>query len=398
MSKTATFFFLSLSFVFLSSSVLAITISPVGYEIDYVPGNKETITFFVSNIPNGVDITLDGSLADHSRIKTDLKTCLSSCRIDLEITVPNLEDQPGYQSMDIFFKEGVPPEGYGQSPLAGKAQVKAKVFLIGPYPNKFLTIDVQTQDQSFRYHVGDMIYFVAHVRNHGRETVGLTKGELQISSQEDGINLSVPLTPVQNLGYKERGEMYAQWDSSDFPLGQYQYKAVVDYDGEAAKAQGLLQLGDKVVKVVGISKHEFVQGTIDQFQLSVENFWNRDLKAEISLTLKAKNGTTMAEAQTAAYPIEARSAADVDAFFDFSDVNSGDYVLEAATFVDDEPSANSSFSILVVEPTPEQSAMQQPARQNYFLALPIVLILIIIMLSFLLLYKYKREGPSQDGF
>ncbi len=393
--------------LFLLPGVFSIRLTPPALEFAYEPGVKHTVTFNVNDLKNnGVQVETGGDFSRSIKLLSDPSTCKESCGLEFEITVPEFpSNAPGKKEAYISFSE-VPPSAYGRPAVFAVGKIRAPMIIYAPYPNKYVVVEVGTQDNKRRFQLGETAYFIARVNSHGKETINSLKGNIEIKSEKGELITTVPLTTKTNLPYGETVDLYAEWQTNPtFARGVYFYNAIVDYDGNTASHSRALELGDQVIEVRKFEPDQFTANTINRLEITLYNSWSSNTPASVKAVLNSKSGQVLTTSSSSTIEVPTGNIARVPLFLDLGSVSPGEYDLNFTTQFNEGKTYSQQYSVIVnsdsstIKEPQQNSAPNLPLQEKEgSLFLPVILTIIILIalaLLILIIIKKKKKGTTQ---
>ncbi|MBU0460781.1 MAG: hypothetical protein ABIH82_04555 [Candidatus Woesearchaeota archaeon] len=391
-----------LLFLFSFTFTIALSITPSVQDLQYVPGEVRTISFTTSGAEK-IGVDLGGILASHSKLltPTEMTGCANGpCSINVEITIPNLEDQPGRNDLSVVVTE-MPLTGEFAGGISAVPRIIGIVRMLVPYPGKYL--EAKLVASSDKVNVGQKVQFTALVTSFGGETVNKIIGNLNIfplGPGEDKFTLEFP--SAEGLGPGQTLEMKTVWDTTGINPGRYKAVANLSYDeGKSAFADIFgLDIGDRLVKILSVNPLTFTTGKIQKVQVEVRNYWNEVFDVYVNLKLKDDSSSVLTESDSKSIELD-KGAGGIDTFIDLSNVNPGDYILEVTTFFDEGLNYSQNFNVVVLNGfidlgDNEADKIEKEHGGSGFLYLLVGLIILIILGTFF--YLRKKKLKEEDSF
>lgn len=239
--------------IFLCSGVFAaLGVDPRSYEVDFEPGLTKNFSFdfVLDNILT--DLYIKGDLADY--VSLNKNKISGNENVVVLLNLPLEISTPGINQIDIVAGDVV-------------AAIKIKV----PYPEKFVELELSAPNVN----AGEDVDINLKIINKGIKTMNINyileiyKGDEKIETikktQNEFLNISKTLNYVVSL------------DTSNYPAGNYNAVALVNYDENIARTENLFRLGELSIRILNYTK-VFRENKIDKFEIDVESLWNSDIK------------------------------------------------------------------------------------------------------------------------
>jgi hypothetical protein len=238
-------------------------VSPAVHEVNFVPGLEESFHFnFISDDNMGrFAIEVEGDLAEY--ITLSKEEIVGSGEVDALMKLPQVIEKPGTHRILVGARQLSREEGGTHLLLAIRGVIKVNV----PYPGKYAELELETEDAN----AGEPIKLNLKIYSRGKEAI-TTDSKIEIYDLQNRKVETLDLgEDMINSG--EFVEIDATLNTVNYGSGNYKVKAVVEYGGREAEAEGAFRLGELFVKVVDYSK-EFKRNRVSPFVIVVESFWN----------------------------------------------------------------------------------------------------------------------------
>jgi hypothetical protein len=197
-----------------------------------------------------------------------------------------------------------------------------KIYVRVPYPNKYAEAELQISASK----IGEDVVFTVPVFNFGRQNIDGVSAEVEIYGPNNE-KLGMAKAESISLAASQSGKLVARW-RADVKPGIYHAVAMVDYDGQSAKAERDFDLGDLRVKATAIDVGNFRLGNVAKMDILLENLWNQPLKnvyGEVEVRDQSKSYTKF---KTAGVDLEPYSKGMIISYWDTTGVPVGRYIVD----------------------------------------------------------------------
>jgi len=392
---------LMLAFILLASAlnVLALGITPGAVEIGYKPGESHSSKFTISIFVGKLQVTFEGDLASVASVSEDTFFMDKPKAITVSYTLAE-GLAPGRHVLRVVVTPYMEKQyGVKDSRILARAQIVGQIVTYIPYPEKYLRIYVGDCDSFVSE--GDKAYFTIKVRNLGNQTIKLINGNLKIYDPQGSEVSSVRLTPVGSLGPLEKGEMYAEWDTSGVMPGSYKFRAFVNYDeGKSVNTSGNnIYVGKLELELFNITPKKAPNDKVTPVTVFIKNKWNQEVKFDIKLKVMDSGGKVLSESDGPLTEIGRAATKQVKVFLDTLGVVPGNYTLEVLLTTDDGHEFTNKFPFEILEGKGDKKVPQEekPSASPVLYGILIVLVLIVVLLAIIAVYLYTKKVVKTGG-
>jgi len=318
-------FSLILFITILSSSVLALGVTPGRTTFIYVPGEQQTVEFTVINSEK-VDMDLV------VLIQGDLNESISVSEVSFHMSA---EEESRTLSYTINMPSGLSPglnigevvviQLPGKSPtseafIGAAVAVITQIYVNVPFPGKYAeaALNVIGPDADGK------IIFVIPVLSRGDLDLVRVRGIIDIFGPLNEKVVTVNTNEISLLS-QERGEIIVTWDADVAP-GPYRAVATVIYDEDTLTIEREFNVGTRTLDLLGVEVNSFSLGGIAKFELLVENRWSNTISgAYVQMLVYNSEGEVMADFKSPTYDISPLEKTLMIAFWDTAGVRVGNY-------------------------------------------------------------------------
>lgn len=317
---------LILSVVLLSSSVLAIGITPSKRIVNFEPG--QNLTYGVDIVNNGrenLEVVLypRGEFAENVKLSTQMLELGSDDeykRVNVEFTMPQKIEEAGPHTVEIVAvgSEKV-PEGKGAVVKADLAVISQLVIDV-PYPDKYAEARIHVYDTE----VGKPVTMSVPVFNKGSLQLENVQVKIQVFTSE-GIMVDQIVTDARSLAPGTSTKFSVQATKEYFE-GNYKAVATVLYDGEQIDVETEFSIGELTIDIKNLVVNEFTLGEVAKFDILLYNAWSTELRnvyAEMEIT--GEDNTVYTQFKTVAIDIPSRGIGTLEGYWYTQGVEPGIY-------------------------------------------------------------------------
>jgi hypothetical protein len=311
--------------IIIVQDVSALGITPGRRTFDYVPGQREDVSFEVINSERKeVDLVVlvqgvlnqsisVSEVSFHMNADEDRKT------LSYSVTMPpGLE--PGTQVSEVVVLE-LPSRTSNSEAFVGAAVgVATQIHVNVPYPGKFV-------EASFNVIGPDSgeLNFVIPVVSRGDLDIARVRATIDIFS---GLNEKIDTISTNEISLSSgaRREVVSKWKPQNLNAGKYRAVATLIYDEETITLEKDFSIGDRLLELLQIEVNDFVLGGIAKFELLVENKWSEEiLGAYAQMQVFNDEDGVMADFKSPTIDIPAFEKKLLVAFWDTVGVDKGKY-------------------------------------------------------------------------
>ncbi len=281
----------------------------------------------------------EGDLAEYIHVSPNeitFKEGDSAKSVVLKINLP-LTTPPGVSTSYVVVEQDL--GSTGPNVISSRVLLKHKVLVQGEYPDKYVEVKVNFQDQ------GNEIQFVSEVENLGKKDIERVKTTFFVNGEElDGEELDaeeglsqdaelagkeeqimpVAETETVSLDRKETKLLKTKVDKSLFSLGEYKVSAITEYDDLEVELVKELRIGKPEVDVTYFNPY-FVSYQVNEYAMDLLNKWNKKIKnVFVDVEIK-KNEQKIDEFRTKSVDIESLAMERIQDYLDARDKEPGSY-------------------------------------------------------------------------
>ena len=400
------FFLLAFGFfliLLVMPDVLALGITPGRTTFEYEPGQTKEIDFTVINSENrDVDIAVlvQGDLNQSisvSEVSFTLKAGESKT-LRYEINIPS-DLSPGQHLSEVVALQLPGKSPTSEAFIGAAVGVATQISIFVPFPGKYAEagFNIIGPDD------GGKVTFAIPILSRGDLDLARVRGTVDIFSS---LNEKIETISTNEIGIlsKQRGEIVAEWDSSEFPPGPYRAVANIIYDEQVLTLENEFTVGRRALEVQNIEVNDFFLGDIAKFEILVENKWNNPIKGAFAEMFVYNNeGDALANFRSATQDIQPLEKALIVAFWDTAGVRTGNYDSSLVLKYGDsserqdfklEVSENEINVIglgYVISASPSNSGGSEFSGLTFILITAIVVLILINLLWFLILRKKLKK-------
>lgn len=377
------YLFIVYCILILSSTILvnAIGIGPPRIKIDFQPGLKQDIEYYIvntENMPINVEIYAKGDLKDYIAFdETSFKLYSGGTKtIIAHLTLPEKIDKPGTNVVKIGALAS--PITAKAATVAAKAGVESQLLIEVPYEGKYLSANIVVEDVK----VGEIAELIVKISNLGKEDIASVSAVINIYDL-DNNKIDTVLTDKKELKAGESSELKAQLDTKDVKPGTYKAAALVDYDGNKKEVSTTFNVGDVLIEIIDLKTKDFSPGAIARFSLEVESKWNKLITSVYAvIEIYDPSLNLVGSAESKKFDVPAWSKKQIDVFWDSTGIIPGKYKVKAILHYKGK-TAEKSFDIEVKK------------RGNIW---GVVLVgALILLIAYLVWSKWGKRKPKRKS-
>jgi len=308
--------------VLFTGNANALGITPGRTSLDYSPGSHSLQITIINSDHKELNLVifaqgeLNGSiLIPESRIRMSPEEYEK--KIDIQVNLPE-GIQPGMREGEIVVVESPANLQGGAASLGAALAVASQVRVFSPYPGKYIEADLKVSGSS------ENKRFIVEMKSRGQESISKAEAEIKIydSSGKEVKSLKSNSMP---LAIGDKKELIAEW-KVDAPLGRYNAKAVLNYDGQEVLLEKQFEVGEYLLELLQLYVKDFKLGGIAKFNALVLNKWSEAI-SNAYLEMKVMNNQfeEIADVKSATYNIPDGQKTTMVYYWDTAEVIEGMY-------------------------------------------------------------------------
>lgn len=314
----------------ISSSALAIGITPGRTTIDFEPGLEKEVHFTVINNENkDMNVLLyvdDGAYDTFITLFDSVVTFRSdeqSKGFSYRINLPDEMDKPGTHEIDIIAMEMPGKDTEGMFVGATTAVVTQALVRV-PYPGKYVVADLAVKEAG----PGEPVNFFVKSTNLGTDNVLRAQAIIDIFGPTNEKIATIE-TAEAGIGAKSGKEFQATWNA-DVKAGVYHAVVTLRYDadigGGVTTVEKNFAIGNLYIDITDINVKNFRLGGVAKFNIMAESKWNQQVNGVYgNMIIEDAAGNSVADINTATVSIDPLGKNELFAFWDTDGVKAGDY-------------------------------------------------------------------------
>lgn len=319
-------YFIIFLLVFMISNVCALGISPGRTTIQFESGLEKEIEFnIINNEHKYMDVIISsmmvGDLKESISLfdgKVEFLPSEEKKTLKYRVKLPE-ELSPGLHIAEIIAVQSPKEQDDGLF-VGATIAVVSQLYVYVPCPGKCIEADLEVMDAE----ENTTVTFIVPVISRGKLGIGEVRAIIDIYDLM-GNKVGSSETNYLPLDSGARVELTGKW-KANVPIGDYNAKITILYDGESAYLEKKFSIGVKTLSIESILVNDFVLGEIAKIRILVENRWNQELKnvyADLSVYNNEKQ--VMANVKSAPEDIAADSKKELVAYWDTVGVKEGEY-------------------------------------------------------------------------
>jgi|GEM_PF-4229449 len=380
----------------LTSSVFALGIRPAKTTINFEPDlEKEYVFYIVNNENQPLTITLkaDGLLKDYISFEKQEITLIpeeSLKEVKFKVSLPQALT-PGLNLGEIIVTETQSKiTGAMTGMISANLQLIHKIFVIAPYPEKYVDVDIKLRMRDIESDI------ITEIRNSGTQNLNEVLTLIEVFNNNKKIKeLKTPplaLEPAQTKQY------YLTLGHDELPNGEYDVDVQVWYDNEELKVTRKLLAGEPKIEVLNLEKF-FLEKEINDLKIEVQSQWNKEIKDIYADIVVQRNGQTLYSDKTVAFNLKAEENKVIKTYIDATNIEAGEADLYI-TFHHNEKKDGYQTQIEFLTEKDYQGQtkiIEMPGgRFTYVILIILVLLIAAILVVIIIPSKRKKQEIAQQ--
>jgi hypothetical protein len=284
-----------MAFILLILNVCAVGIVPAIHEVRFKPGETYSFTFYAradGGQQTPVSIFMNGELSKYVEPKDYIypnyvsKTVPESGIIPFEFTVKMPEDanpSPGRNILSVYVSDAVASGGT----IGVTTAVQSWLVFVVPYPGKYADVSFDIPNTN----VNQSTTVNLNIVSRGQEPLVDTKATIEIRDQTESLKDTIHFNNV-NVAPGETKTLTETLHTELYTPGKYTGKADYFYAENKKEVKAEFRVGTLQLNLLR-NTEKLVEGTINKFEVVIENQWNNDLEEVYATgTIYAQNFKT----------------------------------------------------------------------------------------------------------
>ena len=378
--------------------VFSFSLTPGHRKIYFEPGLKTTVSFTVDNYDGSTKVF---ELVPSTKSSDVLEIIDQIVHIEEQNVIIEkgkkhsfsadiiLPDNLSYGRHEIFINIfGNEPGGGGM--IGVRTLLAFKVIVISRYPGIY--VDGYLLGIT-AVNIGEVARLRTSVSNLGSEDIKSIRTKVDIYNGSKYIE-SV-YSSETSLPSKTSNELVALLSTEDYPIGEYNAKAIIEYDGmvKNASRSRILRIGELFIDLVNISSRKFGNNKINKFDIIVESKWNRPADVYADVIVNDILGEEKAKFRTQSTTINGWEAGRVPAYFDVHNIENGKYKLKAVLNYE-EKTTEKEFDIEIAESGEAEIVEEMPGMPKTTLIIIIQGAVILLLIIVGLIFFFRKKSKS----
>lgn len=325
--------------------ILAIGISPGRRTFDFEPGAVHEV---VLNIHKGSSdeylLKVDGELAEYIELEKDKIVFASNEKIKqvkYVLEIPEMLASGIRQSSIRVLSDE--KDVFGRTKINVLPSVISQVWIKVPYSGKKLAIE---NIEVIEPRTKEVVTIRIAVENIGDEILNKVTGMLTVIDPEDNEVIELETNEVNDLEPGKRAILETKWVPDILP-GNYELKAMVEYDKFKIEQTTSFVLGEPIILVKRIESENFKLGGIVDIGVIIESKWNEEIE-DVHADIFLKKDNYHRTIRTTSVDLVAGQEEKIEAYWDTSDAVQGNYDLTVKIYALDKVIKN-LFTISVTD-------------------------------------------------
>ncbi len=270
-----------------------------------------------------VNIYVEGEMASFVKLKTSEKKLSfrsddNAKEVEFELRIKKDEIPPGASTANIVIEETL--DNPGSNVVSSKIILKHKINLQGPYPDKYIEMQINFHQQA------DRIEFVSEVKNLGKKEIQKLQTKFYVNDKEQ--KQQELKTETISLPQKESKLLKTNVAKDKFnEAGEYEVTAITTYDDQQLELYKSLVIGSPEVEVSYFDKY-FIAYKVNQYTMDLLNRWNKIIPNVYVDVRVLKNGREIDAFRTKSVDIEGEMIRRISDYLDAKDKGPGKYTFD----------------------------------------------------------------------
>lgn len=238
------------------------------------------------------------------------------------INLPSKIEKPGLHEARIIALE-MPEEQVGEESgitpkVTSRIGVVSQLYVNVPYPNAYLDGTLEISEAAS---INEDTTFILALQNLGLKD---TNARTEIEIVKDGKVIDKLDLDEVRIESGRRVELVKSWKASE--IGAYLARVTVHYTGEPVRIEKEFESKGAEIVLRRIYVNDYNAGDITKVIIVVDNQWNEKLTNVYGdLIVTKDNGDVLSEFKSAAMDLEPGTGEGINAYWDSSGLNIGDY-------------------------------------------------------------------------
>jgi len=327
----------------------------------------------------------------------------------LNITVRFFEEPeyPGEHEVRVYVR-AKPTEASGGGGISARPVVGVRFFVFVLYPFKYIRqpYDIYTP----RLNINESGEFLIKVENLGTPTLNKITADIDIFDSNTTHIKSLTTNTVRNLASREIGELRAPLSAQGIISGKYKAVVNLSWDENNTIQEADFIIGKKFVRVLDYTDL-FEVNAINKFEIKVASEWNdpiKELYAKIDVI--DNDGKKVASFKSFTTNIDRLKTAKLEAYFDTTGIEIGDYTAIITLFYDGASSVatgqiriDKDIGAEIVDEIPGKFSIKSlfPEKittlhiMTALLIIFSILLVILLAMNFYLVFKTIKKNDNE---
>jgi hypothetical protein len=383
-------------FIFLSSNVFALGVTPARTTLDFEPNMKKNLGFNVIN-SGGKDIKVlfstQGDLAQYITLQTKeavISSSENSKFFNYELNLPK-DLSPGLHTGGVFIIEVPAGTSQAETQVLATLAVVTQVYVYVPYPGKYANAKMIV----YNANQGEDVTFVFSAVSAGEFDLTSVRANVEIfnkmGEKVDGFSTSSIAIPS---GQKK--EIVYKW-KADVPIGEYRAVGTFIYDEGSINLEEIFSIGSKDLELKEIKAKNFRLGQIVKLEMLVENKWSEPITgAYIETKIKDAAGSIISSFQSPSQNIDALSTKLFNSYWDTAGVRVGTYETEVSiNYADKSSKKNLKFQVeeneLTIIGLGYVVSAEKSGNRDTLITVLIIVIVLLVLINILWFMIFRKR-------
>ncbi len=263
--------------------------------------------------------------------------------------------------------------------ISARLQLLHKVNLNVPIKGKYVVANLALRDLEL-----DKLNVVTDVKNEGFEKVHQLTSQVRVLDENNVLEF-MPLDSA-SLDLQEKLRFEHALEKTKFDQGTYTVLAEIIYDNARIELSKKLLIGNPQINIRNTEPY-VVAGKINDWDIEVENLWNKALEDQSFEAILRKDGNEVSRWKTFSFDIAQREIKQIKTYVDATQLQAGDYEIELKSLTGVSVLDGKRVLKLIYEDAP--ATHESPLIVTLAVLLAVIMML-LIGITTLIIWKRKN--------
>jgi len=300
----------------LAASVTALGIRPAKTTVNFEPDLEKNYTFSIVNNEEkdlSLYLSAEGVLRDY--ISLPQETINISALEPLKEVAFSL-DLPGALVPGSNLGKITITEKPGEiSPISANLQLAHKVYVIAPYPEKYVDVDISLRIREAKSDI------LTEIRNSGTRNISRLSALIRVL--DNGKIIGKLETEPISLETTKTKQYYLTLNRTLMPNGEYDVYAQIFYDSEEMETSKKILVGEPEIEIINLNKY-FLENEVNEFKIQLKNNWNKEIRDIYADILVQKDSQEIYSSKTVSFDLKGRETDVLQTYLDLTSLSAGE--------------------------------------------------------------------------